>query len=170
MDKNARVLNIIQENFGNYKEDANQLLKFDKDIQQKLRTISTKLIPFIIQNCKEEYNNLITKFKIVESSQYGSQILPLNKDEADMSLLNKVERCVDRYTGINKLITMYEIDSRNTLVNDDQCKRHCIKDSNNMTDKELMNCLSCCYETYYSESLQLAGDFESNLNKINLNL
>ena len=169
-DRNERILNIIKDNLGGYKNEANILFKLDKSIQQKLKIISGKLIPFMIQNCKEEYNKLITKFKIVESSEYGSQIIPINKDEKDMNLLNSVERCIDRYTGINKAITMYEVDTRNTIYEDDRCKRACIADSEKLNDNELTECLSNCYGNFYKDSIRLAEDFEADLNKINLKL
>jgi hypothetical protein len=169
-DKNTRVLSIIQENMSNFKDQANLLFQLDKKIQQKLGVVSNKLIPFIQQNCKEEYSALLTKFKIVESSTYGSQIVPIDLAQKDMSLLNHVERCVDRYTGINKLITMYEIDSRNTRLEDDKCKRRCIDKSEGLNDSELTKCLTDCYEGFYRTSIQLAEDFETQLNKINLKI
>jgi hypothetical protein len=169
-ERNSRILNIITENMGGYKHEANALFQLDAKIQQKLKTISTKLIPFIIENCKEEYHNLITKYKIVESSQYGSQIIPINKDNQDTKLLNNVEKCVDRFTGLNKLLSFYEVDMKNAVLEDDQCKRKCINDSEKMSDDELIKCLSPCYEKFYTSSLQLANDFEAGLNKINLKL
>jgi hypothetical protein len=170
-DRNERIIKIISENLGNFKEQATIVFQLDKEIQNKLKNISNKLIPFMAQNCKEEYKNLLQNFKIVESSTYGSQIIPINKDNKEnKGLLNKVERCIDRHTGLNKLITMYEVDSRNTIYEDDTCKRKCINDSSDMDDTRLTECFTKCYEKYYNDIINLSEDFEAKLNKINLSL
>jgi hypothetical protein len=167
-NKNERIIKIISENFQNYKDQAQTLCYLDQSIQDKLKLISRKLIPFIKKNCNEQFRELLTKYDIIDSTESGTQFSP--KGEEDMKLVNQVERCVDKHFGLNKKIMMFELDSKNIIAEDDDCKRNCIKFSDKMDDTDLINCLRKCYDKFYSDYTQVISNYESDLNKINLRI
>ena len=167
-NKNERIIKIISENFQDYKDQAQTLYYLDQSVQNKLKLISQKLIPFIKKNCSDDFRQLVTKYDIIDSSESGIQFTP--KGEEDRKLVNQVERCVDRHFGLNKKIMMFEVDSKNIIAEDDNCKRNCIKFSDKMDDDTLISCLRKCYDKFYSDYIQVISNYESDLNKINLRI
>lgn len=167
-NKNERIIKLISENFQDFQEESRTLYNLDQNIQNKLKIISQKLMPFIQKNCVEEFRDLVKKYNIVDSSETGIQFKA--KSEEDKTLVNKVERCIDRHFGLNKALAFYDIDTRNLTLEDDRCKRACIAEADKIEDKALVDCLRICYQNYYTEFIQLASNFESELNKINLKI
>jgi hypothetical protein len=167
-NKNDRIIKIISENFQEYKEQAQTVHYLDKTVKSMLKDISRKLIPFIQKNCVEEFNKLITKYNIIDNSESGIHFKP--KGGEDKSLENQVERCVDRHFGLNKKNMLFEVDSKNIIYEDDSCKRNCIKHSDDMDDPTLIDCLRKCYDKYYNDQIQVLSNYESDLNRIRLNI
>jgi hypothetical protein len=134
---------------------------------QVLKTISSKLIPYIKTHCVDEYKELTKKYIVVYDHEYGAQF-SLRDGKEQPELINNIEKCADKHFGINKLIMLTEAEAENLKSAHVYCNRQCI--DNDLTfesDSKLKDCFKTCYEDYHRSYSQTLNKLSNDLSIIN---
>jgi hypothetical protein len=168
-DKGQHIdaLNSILKEYKPNNEELNQLNIRNENL---LNTISVKLVNFTNEHCKKELNDVSKYYNVSISDKAGYKFDPKNKEDQNIHVLHNLERCIDRYTSLNKKITLYEIDFNEIIHTNKQCNRDCIKTSHEnkeSTDSDLKECFNSCLKRYFSNSSLVMSNFFKDLSTIN---
>lgn len=166
MSDDERIKNIYHNVIRESKEKTDHLLMLNNQNDIILKTIASKLIPFMKLNCRTEYDDLIKYYTINYNTDEGVRFDA--KQEENMKVKNNFERCADKHFGINKLLTFHELDSDNLNYAQVGCNQKCIEeDIKHKDDQKLAECFGNCFTNYYKSSANLLNSFANELSVIN---
>lgn len=169
-DKTINILNSVLKDFEENNEELNNLNIKNENL---LNTISVKLINFAQKFCLEELENIKKFYDVSISDNTGFKFESKktnNENKNNVDSLNSLERCIDRYTGLNKTITLYEFNLNETIHKNKECNRTCIESMKEESDEagvNLKDCFNTCLKNYFGNSKALMSTFFKDLSNIN---
>ena len=146
-------------------DDTFKLYKKEMDDISKILPIVMKgLLKYSKIKCVEEYRKIEENFDIV-TNENGIYFDPKGTSPLLTNYLDKYNSCLDKHSGINRKITLYDNYVQKNKVALINCNDKCQK--NQYEDKESFDhCLSSCSNLHYTEMYNLNKAFKDQLNDI----
>ena len=148
---------VRHQEFFHLKEESNKLLK----------VLSGFLLPLAKSKCQSELENSEKYFNLIDHDFYGihfekNEFYKNNEKDAKIKL-NEIERCIDRYTGINKKINLYEMSSKEIIYKNKICVENCEKKSHELADEILKECFLGCTDNLLENFSNLQTEYNQDL-------
>ena len=138
---------------------------FDKN-NSLLKQIRLKLLNFFEDKCLLEYENIKKYYDIIRDDYNGLIFEPKNEN-IDDKILNSLESCIDRHLGLNKIITLFELELNSNITENRYCNIECSdKDNKNNSDLLLKECFEKCCENYNKKSIENLTSSNNDLSDI----
>jgi rubrerythrin len=153
-----RFKKIFEEVAKEFMKDFEENQNKENNIKELLNEVRQKSIQLVKTNCKEDLewfeknghvsiNEDTFNFK-VDATEFGENL--------DFHL-KEFQECADTYK-LNKLdveIEKLNAESNNIVKSNQACTSNCMKNFSRMTDKDLKNCFTKCYDISSKKSKQI---------------
>lgn len=171
VDELSRPKELFTQVLIEFKKRHMDVYKLKDETKVLLNKISQILIQVAETKCKYELSIVNKYFNSVYDHSYGIYFEKIEKkfseNPADANgALFTFERCLDRHTGINKKISMFEMDSKNINVKNKSCLKNCEKSADSMSDDILKECFFGCVNEFLESSSNLQNQYNQNLQNI----
>jgi len=165
--RSKAIFNEVLEDFNNRHMD---LYKLKDQSKLLLKTLSNVLIKVAGADCNRELGAVENFYELVNDDVHGfyfekKQNFEKNEIEAS-KLMNDFERCLDRLTGINKKINLFETSSQNVLMRNRLCVQNCEKQADALNDETLKECFFGCVNEQLENMSNLQVEYNQDLMNI----
>ncbi len=166
-DRSRAIFNEVLEEFKNRHLD---LYKIKDHSKLLLRNLSNFLIKIAENNCKQELKNTEKFFELQNDDLHGfffEKNIHYENNERDANkIMNEFERCLDKQTGINKKINLFEISSEEIMWKNKYCVQNCEKKVNQLNDETLRECFFGCVNEMLDNMSNLQTEYNQDLQNI----
>lgn len=138
-------------------------------IKATTQQILKKIYNFSKTNCVAELEDLSKSFNVVETDTiYFSPKVSNNKD--DDAKLMAYNKCIDKLTGINRKLVLFEAYTSKNKSALDGCSKNCIEYLADMPEDQklshLKSCINDCTHSHYKSLFNLNSSMIDELKKI----
>jgi len=134
------------------------------------KTISNILMKISGDKCKNEFKSTQKFYELINDDIHGfyfEKKPEIENNEKDaLKIMNEFERCIDKHTGINKKINLFEISSQNLIYKNKNCIQNCEKQANDLSDIILKECFFGCVNELLDDMSNLQIEYNQDLQNI----
>lgn len=166
-ERSKAIFNEVLEEFNKRHMD---LYKLKDESKLLLKTLSNVLIKVAEANCNQEKKAAENFFDLVNDDVHGfylekKQKFEKNEKEAN-KIMNDFERCLDKQTGVNKKINLFEMGSQSIMMRNKLCVKNCEVQADALSDETLKECFFGCVNELLENMSGLQVEYNQDLQNI----